>query len=479
MRGRWAIQAAAVLLAAALYASTRARAPAPAPAPAPPPLPVVRPPRESLNGAADWYRAYCAACLEHEPWRETLAEYAQWHASALLELHEPGGAREVQLSVYRIPRGNAQIGVGCLLPGLASVFLSAVRRRRLFLLDWDGTEGVFGAPASGLQLRADWRSLADQLGPRASRGLYELSPELFPVISGDGAPQLWGEEATDFDLQTHTVFNRGVFTGKGGQPSEADMRWLRALLPRAHGALAYGCVYAAVAPLTGAVLRRAAGGAALPHGPPPPAPPAAPPPLVCLHVRTWMLDPVPHVPATPHDASPFVAKAFRCAAHVLALSDAAAPPGGERVPLFVSTDDADVRTLAVSRFGADGRDVRFSDAPPVHTGERRRLLRRRRIGLSPALRPRRTGFLDAGATSAQLHAAYASSLADWLLLAHCPVLVMSAASGFARSAAAAGWGGSIWHVDEDWLGGRVSEERPCSEKTGLNRELTKGVGAGW
>jgi hypothetical protein len=69
-------------------------------------------------------------------------------------------------------------------------------------------------------------------------------------------------------------------------------------------------------------------------------------------------------------------------------------------------------------------------------------------------------------SAAELTEAYSTSLVDWLLLAHCPVLIASAASGFTRSAAAAGWASTLWYVDEDWLGGRVSEEEPCRPQRG-------------
>ena len=195
---------------------------------------------------------------------------------------------------------------------------------------------------------------------------------------------------------------------------------------------------------------------ALPICPLPPAPPAsAPPPYVCLHVRTWMLDPQPHVPVVSNEQSPYVGRALRCLAHVLRGVDAQAGPGG-RVPLFVTADDPAIAALVRSRFGEEGkREVSTSRSPPHHTG-----------------------FLDPGASAEQLHEAYASSLSDWLLMAHCPVLVSSAASGFARSAAAQGWGNTLWYVDEEWLGGSVADA-PCHPMRGRNRELVKGVGAGW
>ena len=63
----------------------------------------------------------------------------------------------------------------------------------------------------------------------------------------------------------------------------------------------------------------------------------------------------------------------------------------------------------------------------------------------------RASWIPPRAADEQLHEANAPTLSDWLLMAHCPVLVSSAASGFARSAAAAGWGNTLFYVDEEWL----------------------------
>ena len=125
--------------------------------------------------------------------------------------------------------------------------------------------------------------------------------------------------------------------------------------------------------------------------------------------------------------------------------------GGPDTAVFVASDSVDVRAAARARFGAQGRAVLHSAEAPAHTAF-----------LSPAL--------GGAAVDALLEA----TLAEWVLLAQCPVLVASIWSGFSRSAGAASWGSALYFADDE-----EGDDPPFRRWEGAARARTAMVGAGW
>jgi len=464
----------------------------------------------SPNPHATWYLGYKNTCSSSEPWRDVLTNYTAFHSATLAVLRR-GNASEIaalkpapSLSVYRVPGRRSIIGLGCLLPGLANVFLSAIRRGRIFLLDWPGMESVFEDPP-GLQVRAgDWEVLAAALGPARKEAHYVGFAQGYnsaPEIRGKRAPELWGPIPSHdpVQLETHWIFNRGVYTQMGVK-TEEEAVWVDSLIPRLHAAsgdtLAWGCIYASVVPLTPLILARAGQDVLLPAFEDPPAlPPKMPPvtrhrrgasggrptpagstdtlaaggrgairapPYVCLHIRTWALEPVPT--ESPPSSSSFVAAGFRCADYVLGRLASQAPRNqSDNVVLYVASDDVEVRRMARDKWGGK-HSVITDSATPVHVA-----------------------YLDETLENVKAREAVESSWSEWARLSRCPVLITSAFSGYGRSAGAAGWGSTLYFYDEDAAAERLGVEvevrgggAPCwGRQRGSDRELTKGFGAGW
>ena len=412
------------------------------------------------SNASAWYSAYTSTCLAHAPWRDALSAYSALHARALAVLRnssESAVEPRPSLSVYRIPRRRSIIGLGCLLPGLSNVFLSALKRGRVFLLDWPGSEPVFAVPEWLPGVRSPWKPLAKALGADRTSAHYKgfaAGYNTAATVSGVRAPALWGAIPADdpVDVETHWIFNRGAYTHMGAQ-TEEEFRWLATVLPRdASGSTLWGCVYAAVVPLTPALLARSD---AVPL-PAPPLPPAqqrrdAPPALVCLHVRTWALEPVPT--DAPPAESKYVRAAFECLEKVLVESNASRAT----TTVYVASDDVEVRSLARVRFGADFTVATATDEPA------------------------QIAFINEEDDDARAEEITLGSWAEWARLVRCPVLVGTAYSGYARSAGAAGARSALYFYDEDALGPNTgSGGRACVRRQdGAERELTKGFGAGW
>jgi hypothetical protein len=416
--------------------------------------------------ATAWAASYASACSAHAPWREALSAYSAVHASALAALRS--GSGRPQLSVYRIPARRAIIGMGCLLPGLSNVFLSALYRGRVFLLDWPSSRAALGVPAWLPEVRTPWQPLARALGANrtaAHHKVHSVGGETVATVRGRRAPTLWGPiPASDpVDLETHWAFNRGAYTQEFGAREPAELAWLARVIPRdASGAALWGCVYAAVAPLTPAALARSEA-VPLPPVPSPPAPPhqpGQPPALVCLHVRTWALEPVPT--AAPPQHSAFVAAAFQCLEQVLQETGARArgkrgSSSGNATVVYIASDDAEVRSLARARFGR-AFDVRTAADAPAQTA-----------------------YVDEADSDERADEVALSSWGEWARLTRCPVLITTGFSGYGRSAGAAGAGSALYYYDEDQMAQRgVGSGQACVRReAGAARELTKGFGAGW
>jgi len=389
------------------------------------------------------------------------------------------------LTVWRAPPRGSPIGAGCLLPGAANAFLSAAFRGRAFLLDWPATAAALGGAPGAAERRAnlsaearaaDWALLAGAaaLGPGAtevhweqregvrwwgSAAALELEEEAAGGAGGGAAragspaaPRLWGRPR-HADVETWDVMNRGAFTQTHAERMDpAERAWLDRVLPRdAAGGLMMGCVYAAAGAFpSDALLARAA--ALVPALPPPRD--AGPlrrgasssgggdaPTLICLHVRTWDLEPG----AVPLGAaSPAAQAGFRCLEKVLR------EVGGAGAAVFVASDSEAVRAAARERFGG-ARAVLSSAAAPAHTA-----------------------FLPEALGNAQAEAVFEGALAEWAVLAQCPVIVASIWSGFSRSAAAASWRSALYFADDEEDGLPA-----CRRWEGAARSRTLTVGAGW
>jgi hypothetical protein len=379
--------------------------------------------RETAQAAADADDAAAsAACAASLAWSSALADYAFFHARAVAA-PDFGGA---PLSVYRVEPRTSFIGLADAIAGLSNVFLSAVRHRRVFLLDWPGQD-VLHAPAS-LNTTVAW---AARSAPARTREWAARFGEILGVP--DEWPALWGPRVGDADVAVFTHFNRGVFTDEwGARAGSADAAWLDTLLPRAaDGLVAFGCVYRAAFSISRSVRARAyraVTGGDFPRVPPLPTVGSAErTPLVCSQVRSWLFT----EPATESSW----ATNFACVEALLAQHAA------HGAAVFVATDNKAVRDAARVRFGA-------------------RLLAQRAT-------PQHIGY-KAAASDAEILDALKTTVVDWVLLARCPVVVTSVNTGFARTAAAMG-SAVFYAVDYPFHGN-------CSL---VSRDAFKGVGAGW
>jgi hypothetical protein len=417
----------------------------------------------AAEDAAD--AALAAACAADAGWSALLAAHAALHARGLAALEAGAAAvaalpasERPKLSVFAVRPRESQVGLGDIVAGLSNVFLSALRRGRVLLVDWEGSSSALGPPRAPFARdawasRARWERLALALGAPGARSEAVWRVARGKVLGNASSwPPLWrGGRGKALELHEH--FNRGAFTPDGGAAAPganpAALAWLERSLPRAaDGALAYGCVYRAAFSVARRLRVRAAHivpQALLP--PPPPTPPPPPPysglllPLLCVHVRTWVFQ---H--ALPEESRKIVQGALRCAEHALAAR------GNASTPLLLAADNAAARAAFRERLGA-ARVLTIPDAP------------------------RHVGFQE-GASDADVAAALESSVLDWHLLSRCHHgVVMAYNTGFSRTAAAAAQAPLfIWRGDEEIAAGAA----PCAELgAGSAREANRGVGCGW
>lgn len=434
-----------------------------------------------------------ALCAAQPAWSRALGDYAAFHRAALAELEAAaavavdasGGARLVppllslpNVTIYRVLPYQSHIGWGDILPGVASALLSSMRRRRVFLLDWrvGADDGIPGSVVSylGAPFNASYPGGAEAL----SRGRPTAQwHEARAVPAGSALPALWGRAASRSHAAAVEVFthlNRGVFTQELWQQTAAERAWLQGVLPvRAEdGALLYGCVYRAAAPLS-AALRAAAAGVAPPglgraaaaaraharalraaaaadEGDAAAAPPAAATPLICVQVRTGVQIDPPEILGAAHnrDAEHWATRPFDCAEQALAAM------GNESTALLVVTDDARVRALATTRFGAR---VQTTGVAPKHMG-----------------------FLEGAGGDGEVARAYTSSLADWLLLSSCGYIVKDMNTGFSRTAGVHA-ADAVWLWANEKALGFVQEPMaaPCRATVGASRQAWSHLPAGW
>ena len=427
----------------------------------------------AAEDAAD--AALAAACeADNAGWRALLAAYAQTHARGLAALEAGAAAvaalppaRRPRLSVYIVRPRESQVGLGDIVAGLSNVFLSALRRGRVLLVEWEGSEAALGQPRAPFlatrTTRARWERLALALGPRGANRTEAHWSVVRGEVQGDARswPPLWGR-GRGKALETHAHFNRGAFTPDGGAPAGSDptaLGWLERSLPRApDGGLAYGCVYRAVFSIRRRLRVRAAQRVRLPPPPPPPpatttAPPAAG--LLCAHIRTWVFS-----PELPRESAEIVRNALRCTEHLLRARDAgdrgrgAGGTGTNATLLYVASDNDVAREAFRARFGAR-RVLSIPDAP-AHIAYK--------FDASPAA----------------IGAALESTVLDWHLLSRCHGgTVLATNTGFSRTASAAAQAPLFfWRRDED-VEAADDGGLPCSAFAGKGREVNRGVGCGW
>ena len=441
----------------------------------------------AAEDAAD--AALAAACeADNAGWRALLAAYAQTHARGLAALEAGAAAvaalppaRRPRLSVYIVRPRESQVGLGDIVAGLSNVFLSALRRGRVLLVEWEGSEAALGQPRAPFlatrTTRARWERLALALGPRGANRTEAHWSVVRGEVQGDARswPPLWGR-GRGKTLETHAHFNRGAFTPDGGAPAGSDptaLGWLERSLPRApDGGLAYGCVYRAVFSIRRRLRVRAAQRVRLPPPPPPPpSPPPAPTPataaaatattappaagLLCAHIRTWVFS-----PELPRESAEIVRNALRCTEHLLRARDAgdrgrgAGGTGTNATLLYVASDNDVAREAFRARFGAR-RVLSIPDAP-AHIAYK--------FDASPAA----------------IGAALESTVLDWHLLSRCHGgTVLATNTGFSRTASAAAQAPLFfWRRDED-VEAADDGGVPCSAFAGKGREVNRGVGCGW
>jgi len=425
----------------------------------------------AAEDAAD--AALAAACTTgaNAAWGALLAAHGARHARGLAALEAGAAAvaalppaERPKLSVYVVRPRESQVGLGDIVAGLSNVFLSALRRGRVLLVEWEGSAAALGPPRAPFARdawasRARWERLAAALGVPGNRSEAVWRVERGKVQgSALTWPPLWrGGGGRGKALEVHEHFNRGAFTPDGGAAAPgADagaLAWLERTLPRAaDGALAYGCVYRAAFGVARRLRVRAAQLVPQVLLPPPrpaapsdtalPPVPPTPLPLLCAHVRTWVFR-----PELPQESRDIVRGALRCAEHALRLR------GNASTPLLLAADNAAARRAFREQLGA-ARVLAIADAP-AHVGYKE------------------------GASDAEIEDALDSTVLDWHLLSRCHHgVVMAYNTGFSRTAAAAAQAPLfIWRGDEE-----VEEEgaAPCGVLgPGPAREANRGVGCGW
>ena len=360
--------------------------------------------------------AASTACSMSLSWSSALSEYADFHARAIASPDFGGEA----ISIYRVEPRTSFIGLADVVAGLSNVFLSALRHRRVFLLDWPGQD-VVGAPA-GLNTTVRWT-------PRAPPSRTLEWAARFGKIEGnaDDWPALWGPRVHAADVSIFTHFNRGVFTSEWGAPvGSDDAAWLNSILPRGpDGLFSYGCVYRAAFSISRAVRARAYR-AVIPSVAP--SEHAENRPFICSQVRSWLF-------SAPAPESAWAAN-FACVENAIERLG-----GAPDLAVFLATDNIAVREAARAHFGD-------------------RLLAQRAV-------PQHIGY-KGDATDAEILSALKSTVVDWVLLARCPVIIAAVNTGFARTAAA--MAGAMFFATD------YPAESNCSH---IRRDAFKGVGAGW
>jgi hypothetical protein len=301
------------------------------------------------------------------------------------------------------------------LPGIANALLSSMRRRRVFLIDWQIGADFLGPPPGGINSTAPWEPLLRAYGPQPRVAHWEddrlgyEGPD--PARDPPSAPKLWGAAGAplaELDVEIFTHLNRGVFTPQYGIKPDAaeDVRWLLSVLPLAKdGSLLYGCVYRAALTPTPRMRAAAARSGALP----PNRPEGEPAALVCMHLRSgyagdprelqtakaadavaWCV-PVPAHDSTPpprtypavnmlvliqRSLTPHVApvsaplatrrssRAFSCLDNVIERH------GDAQTAVFVAVDDVRVRDIARARYEGI-RPLHMASFRPQHVAWQR------------------------------------------------------------------------------------------------------------
>lgn len=390
-------------------------------------------------------------CTTSNPkWDKLLATYSAAHASTLatLDHHCPITPPALQgLSVYRMYPRESWIGLGDFLPGVANVFLSALRRNRLFLLHWEGIDTPeFSAllhPPPTLSTFHPWQGVADGLSVHSSVAQWDV---VKGEVKGNAStwPLLWGKASVSTgrsrDIEIHTHFNQGALSLTAHTSNDTDLqgasKWLMGILPRLEdGSVAWGCVYRAILRLSPALQRKARGSLALP----PPSPPKAPASLVCLHLRTWYFS----RPTDEEDDT--VVKATECLDHALSKV------GNADTAVFLASDNVDARRVIQDHIYP--RRLFASKFAPQHVA------------------------YQENATEGEIGEAFETSLMDFFLLSGCQHIVLPINSGFSRSAAVSGRA-SIWFSNEFSFLGLEGNGEPCKTRGGKDRMYAAYWGSG-
>lgn len=181
-----------------------------------------------------WLAASCGP-----KWASMLAEYVAFHARGVAALRAGSYAArhgDIRLVVFRCRLDDACGGVGDRLVGMASVFLYALRTRRLFFIDWTLFDGFMTSPFPGLDWR--WR--------------HEYALDRKPTYINMHQCRytcLWTQGQSGNKARALTKpflvlsINRGPLWAKyGGTARQGVEEWLRALTPPGSSA-GVGCLY--------------------------------------------------------------------------------------------------------------------------------------------------------------------------------------------------------------------------------------------
>lgn len=366
-------------------------------------------------------------CLSHPHWRELLHNYSNQYASSLALLTggdaRRAGEGRVRFTIAVIEPRSSRIGLGDILPGLSSIFLSSLRNNRLFWLDWELALGSVLEPGSGLDAfrlpenatHGSWRQLVDHLGPNATfryGGPPEAAVDTSPLTP-------WSADAVSADVAVFTEFNRGVYT-RFGATDRDDLAWLERAVPRGtDGSLAFGCVYAAALRFSPAFQQYATRLREKIFHPQNSS-------VTCVHLRMGDTALVKHVHRT--STSPQYQRAIACLDRVDVLGDNA---------VFATGDDAVAVRMLGNHVRARNRTFMTSDLKVVHVANWREQKEQAHWYRGVPLLRHAPWLRYESITDQEIIDAYTSSWAEWLLLSSCPVLLLSH-SGFSRTAAAYG-----------------------------------------
>ena len=359
----------------------------------------------------DWLMTSCGP-----GWRDMLADYVAWHAAgvAALRSRDAEAAKRYPLVVFRCRLSDKCGGVGDRLVGVASVFLYALRQRRLFFLDWELLDGFMTSPFPGLDWR--WRGSTYLLGRKPVH--VDMHQCRYSC--------LWtgGQRGHAKDLAKPVVvlsINRGPLYPKYSKGAAREVaRWLRR--HSRNGDAGLGCLYRSImtpAPALREFLAPFLGPFTRPDGA-----------VVAAHIRqgdtAMIVRPDGSSPSNTKNAmhgyftlAKDNGKFFACAARLAAQLAAERGLAADNVKVLLVSDSQDARAAAKRHFGAQLLDT--------------------------GIRAQHISWLDRKVNGKKFlgdrlqfeASVLRTSLAEWYLLTLARAVVTHA-SGFSRTAAAYG-----------------------------------------